>query len=298
MQHMLDWDDLRIFLAVGQLGSLNSAAKSVGIHRSTVLRRIGRLEKQVGQRLFDRSPDGVTLTAAGERLLPHAEKMADQTAGMLRDADIDHGRPAGAIRVGATFNLAFSLLPQTLTGFRDSFPEITVDLLATPDGYSPVHPDDIDIAFRTLEPGTKGHDEMVGRRLGSLPVALYGSADYLAASPPLKNFEDLAAHRTVGAGDNLAHIAAMRWLSSRFGDLEPVYRASSMLLLLAAARDGIGIACLPCYLGDRETSLTRVLDLPAEVGAELWLLRHPHHRDTARMRAFSKFMSARIPELL
>jgi len=298
MQHMLDWDDLRIFLAAGQLGSLNSAAKSVGVHRSTVLRRIDRLEKQVGQRLFDRSPDGVTLTAAGERLLPHAEKMADQTAGMLRDADIDHGRPAGAIRVGATFNLAFGLLPQTLAAFRDRFPEITVDLIATPDGYSPVHPDDIDIAFRSLEPGTKGHDEMVGRRLGSLPVALYGSDDYLEASLPLKNFGDLTSHRIVGAGDNLAHIAAMRWLSSRSGNMEPVYRASSMLLLLAAARNGIGIACLPCYLGDRETPLTRVLDLPAEVGAELWLLRHPHHRDTARMRAFSEFMSARIPELL
>lgn len=298
MQHMLDWDDLRIFLAVGQFGSLNRAAKSVGIHRSTVLRRIDRLEQNVGQRLFDRSPDGVTLTAAGERLLPHAEKMADQTAGMLRDADIDHGRPAGAIRVGATFNLAFGLLPQTLAGFRDSYPEISVDLIATPDGYSPVHPDDIDIAFRTLEPGTKGHDEMVGQRLGSLPVALYGSDDYLKASPPLKNFEDLTSHRIVGAGDNLAHIAAMRWLSSSTGDINPVYRASSMLLLLAAARSGIGIACLPCYLGDSETVLTRVLDLPAEVGAELWLLRHPHHRDTARMRAFSEFMSAHIPELL
>ena len=166
-------------------------------------------------------------------------------------------------------------MPQTLSGFRDSYPEITVELIATPDGYSPVHPDDIDIAFRTLEPGTKGHDEMVGRRLGSLPVALYGSDDYLNASPPLENFTDLTSHRIVGAGDNLAHIAAMRWLSSTTGDMEPVYRASSMLLLLAAARNGIGIDCLPCYLGDRETALMRVLDLPAEVGAEPWLLRHP-----------------------
>jgi DNA-binding transcriptional LysR family regulator len=298
MQHMLDWDDLRIFLAAGQIGSLNGAAKAVGTHRSTVLRRIDRLEKQIGQRLFDRSPDGVTLTAAGERLLPHAEKMADQTAGMLREADADHGRPAGAIRVGATFNLAFGLLPQTLAGFRDNFPEISINLIATPDGYSPVHPDDIDIAFRTLEPGTKGHDEMVGRRLGSLPVALYGSDAYLDSSPPLKNIEDLVSHRIIGAGDNLSHIAAMRWLSSNTGNMEPVYRASSMLLLLAAARDGVGVVCLPRYLGDREAALTRVLDLPADTGAELWLLRHPHHRDTARMRAFSEFMSARIPELL
>jgi DNA-binding transcriptional LysR family regulator len=295
---MLDWDDLRIFLAVGQHGSLNGAAKVLGFHRSTVLRRIDRLEKQIGQRLFDRSPDGVTLTAAGERLLPHAENMADQTAGMLRVADVDHGRPAGAIRVGTTFNLAFGLLPRTLARFRVSFPEITVDLVATPDGYGPVHPDDIDIAFRTLETGTKGHDEMVGRQLGSLPVALYGSEKYFAEFPPPQQIEEIATHRIVTGGDNLSHIAAMRWLASKTGGLEPVYRASSMLLLLAAARDGVGVACLPRYLGDRETGLRRAIDLPAEVGAELWLLRHPHHRDTARMRAFSDFMSAYIPELL
>lgn len=295
---MLDWDDLRIFLAAGQHGSLNAAADSLGIHRSTVLRRIERLETRVGQRLFDRGPEGVTLTAAGERLLPHAEKMADQTAGMLRDADIDHGRPAGMIRVGTTFNLAFGLLPQPISQFREAFPEIAVDLVATPDGYSPVHPDDIDIAFRTLEPGTKGHDEMVGRKLGLLPVALYGSAGYLALRQPPKSIADLADHLFVTGGDNLSHIASMKWLAVQTGKIEPVYRASSMLLLLAAARDGIGIACLPRYLGDREQELQLVLDLPSELGAELWILRHPHHRDTARMRAFSDFMSAHIPELL
>lgn len=298
MQHMLDWDDLRIFLAAGQHGSLNKAAVALGIHRSTVLRRIDRLEAQLGQRVFDRGRDGVSLTAAGERLLPHSERIADETASLLQDADKDHGRPAGAIRAGATFNLAFGLLPRVIAGFREAFPEITVDLIATPDGYSPVHPDDIDIAFRTLEAGTKGHDEMVGRRLGHLPVAVYGSETYLRANAAPSAFEELGNHKIVSCSENLAHMAAMKWLAANSGMTEPVYRASSMLLLLAAARDGIGLACLPCYLGDREAALVRVLDLAPELGAELWILRHPHHRDTARMRAFSEFMSAHIPELL
>jgi len=298
MQQMLDWDDLRIFLAAGQHGSLNKAAVALGIHRSTVLRRIDRLEAQLGQRVFDRGRDGVSLTAAGERLLPHSERIADETASLLQDADKDHGRPAGAIRAGATFNLAFGLLPRVIAGFRKAFPEITVDLIATPDGYSPVHPDDIDIAFRTLESGTKGHDEMVGRRLGHLPVAVYGSETYLRANAAPSAFEELGNHRIVSCGENLAHMAAVKWLAANSGMTEPVYRASSMLLLLAAARDGIGLACLPCYLGDREAALVRVLDLAPELGAELWILRHPHHRDTARMRAFSEFMSAHIPELL
>lgn len=238
------------------------------------------------------------MTAAGERLLPHAEKIADETATLLRDADVDHGRPAGVIRAGATFNLAFGLLPRVLGAFREAYPEISVDLIATPDGYSPVHPDDIDIAFRTLESGTKGHDEMVGRRLGQLPVAIYGSKSYLRENASPTRISDLKNHKLVSCGDNLAHMAAMKWLMSNTSGKEPVYRTSSMLLLLAAVREDIGLACLPCYLGDREAGLTRVLDLAPELGAELWILRHPHHRDTARMRAFSDFMSSRIPDLL
>lgn len=298
MQHMLDWDDLRIFRATGHFGSLNAAAESLGLHRSTVLRRIDRLETQLGQRLFDRGPDGVSLTAAGERLLPHAEKIADETATLLRDADVDHGRPAGVIRAGATFNLAFGLLPRVLGAFREAYPEISVDLIATPDGYSPVHPDDMDIAFRTLEAGTKGHDEMVGRRLGQLPVAIYGSKSYLRENAAPTRISDLKNHKLVSCGDNLAHMAAMKWLMLNTSGKEPVYRTSSMLLLLAAVREDIGLACLPCYLGDREAGLTRVLELAPELGAELWILRHPHHLDTARMRAFSDFMSSRIPDLL
>lgn len=295
---MLDWDDLRIFRATSHFGSLNGAAGALGIHRSTVLRRIDRLEMQLGQRLFDRGPDGVSLTAAGERLLPHAEKMADESANLLRDADADHGRPAGTIRAGATFNLAFGLLPRMIGRFRDAFPEISVDLVATPDGYGPVHPDDIDIAFRTLEAGTKGHDEMVGRRLGRLPVAIYASKSYLRENGTPKGISDLKHHRLVTCGDNLAHMAVMKWLTANTVGAEPVYRTSSMLLLLAAVREDIGLACLPCYLGDPEPGVSKVLDLAPDLGADLWILRHPHHRDTARMRAFSDFMSAHIPDLL
>jgi DNA-binding transcriptional LysR family regulator len=298
MQQMLDWDDLQIFRATGHFGSLNKAADALGIHRSTVLRRIDRLETQLGQRLFDRGPDGVLLTAAGERLIPHAENMADETVNLLREADGDHGRPAGLIRVGATFNLAFGLLPRAIGSFRDAFPEISVDLIATPDGYSPVHPDDIDIAFRTLEAGTKGHDEMIERRLGELPVAIYGSKSYLRKNPAPTEFSDLKNHRLVTCGDNLAQTATMKWLAANAAGIDPVYRVSSMLLLLAAVRQDIGLACLPYYLGEPEPGLVRVLDLAPELGADLWILRHTHHRDTARMRAFSEFMSKHIPELL
>ena len=139
---------------------------------------------------------------------------------------------------------------------------------------------------------------MVGRRLGHLPVAIYGSKSYLRKNPTPARFSDLNTHKLITCGDNLAHMAAMKWLMANTAGKEPVYRTSSMLLLLAAVREDIGLACLPCYLGDPEAGLTRVLDLAPALGADLWILRHPHHRDTARMRAFSDFMSTHIPDLL
>ena len=109
---------------------------------------------------------------------------------------------------------------------------------------------------------------------------------------------DLADHRLIMGSENLAHIAAVQWLENVCKPAAPVYRASSMLLMLSAVRDGIGLACVPRYLGDREKDLVRVLELDATLAAELWILRHPHHRDTARMRAFSEFVSNCIPDLL
>lgn len=295
---MLDWDDLRIFNTAAQHGSLNRAAAALDIHRSTVLRRIERLETEIGQKVLERGPEGVLLTAAGERLLERTERMADETDELVRTSDRDSGRPAGSIRVGATFNLAFGLLPGVLAAFRQTYPEITIDLVATPDGYSPLRADDTDIGFRTLEQGTKGHDEMVGRRLGQLPVAIYGAREYFDASPPLRTEVDLANHRLILGSGILSRIAALQWLEDACKPVVPVYRANSMLLMLSAVRDGIGLACLPCYLGDKERNLVRVLELDASLAAELWILRHPHHRDTARMRAFSEFVSNCIPDLL
>ena len=295
---MLDWDDLRIFHVAAQHGSLNRAAAALDVHRSTVLRRIERLEARIGGQVFERGPEGIVLTAAGERLLTHTERIAEETSGLAESAVGNDGRPAGAIRVGTTFNLAFGILPRVVAAFREAYPEITIDLIATPDGYAPLRPDDTDIGFRTLEPGTAGHDQMVGRRLGRLPVAIYGGQAYLEANRPPASLDDLERHRLVLGTENLSHIASFRRLEDGRGTAEPVYRVSSMLLMLAAVRDGLGLACLPRYLGDSESRLRRVLDLPVDLSPELWILRHPHHRDTARVRAFSEYVSHAIPDLL
>ena len=294
MQHKYDWDDFRLFYAAGHSRSLASAAVDLGIHRSTLLRRIERLEKRLGMHLFDRTLLGITLTAAGERMMPHAERMADQMARVLQVCDADHGRPVGNIRVAATLNLAFGLLPPIIARFRDVYPEISVDLTGTPDGSETIHPDQFDIAFRTLGTDFQDHENMVGRRLGKLPMAIYGAKDYFAQHNKPRSVADISKHRILLGCGPLANIAAMHWLETHAKDTAPVYRASNMLLLLSAVSKGLGITCLPRYLCENVRGLITAFDVPEECCADLWILRHAHQRDTARMRAFADFVTAEI----
>jgi DNA-binding transcriptional LysR family regulator len=294
MQHRVDWDDLHVLLLVARAGSLARAASGLGVHRSTVLRRVERLERRLGMRLFDRTAQGLALTAAGERLTPHTERMADEVNEVLRSADADHGRPAGKIRLAVTYNLAFGLLPRILDRFREVYPEIMVEVTGTLDGYSAIHPDQFDLALRTLEQDVVAHEQMVGRRLGKLPIAVFGSAAYFADRTVPRSAKGLARHKLLLGCGGLANLAAFRWLEQGAKPDSIVYRASSMLLLLAAVREGVGLACLPRYLCGEDRQMIRAFDLPENLCADLWILRHAHHRDTARMRVCADFLTMEL----
>lgn len=299
MQHQIDWDDLHTLIAVARTGSLAGAATELGTHRSTVLRRIDRLEARLGVRVFDRTPQGLALTAAGERIAARVERMADEVDQVLQSTDADHGRPVGNIRLAATFNLGFGLLPKIIDRFRSAFPEITVDVIATLDGYSTIHPDQFDIALRTLDGDVADHAQMVGRRLGKLPLGVYGSKSYFAGKRPVpRSPKGLRQHKLLLGCGALSNLSGLRWFEKNQASNSVVYRASSMLLLLAAVREGLGLACLPCYLCDSDSKIVRAFDVPKEHCADLWVLRHAHSRDNARLRMFADFLAAELRQYL
>lgn len=298
MQHQIDWDDLHILIAVARAGSLAGAATALGTHRSTVLRRIDRLEARLGMRVFDRTPQGLALTAAGERVAARAERMADEVGEILQSADADHGRPVGNIRLAVTFNLGFGLIPKIIDRFRSAYPEITVEVIGTLDGYSTFHPDQFDIALRTLDGEVADHAQMVGRRLGKLPLAVYGSKSYFAGRPAPRSPKGLRQHKLLLGCGALSNLAGLRWFENGLKSDTVVYRASSMLLLLAAVREGLGLACLPGYLCERDSKIVRAFEVPKEHCADLWVLRHAHSRDNARLRVFADFLATELRQYL
>jgi len=277
----LEWDDLRYVLAVASEGSLAGAARSLGVNHTTVLRRIGAFEKQLGLRLFERLPTGYALTAGGEELIAAARRIDDTVTTLERRLAGQDLRLTGTVRVTTTDTLMGSILPEILAEFRDSHPGIQVEIAVSNLMFN-LTKRDADVAIR---PAKDPPQTLVGRRAAKIAFAIYGSPGYLGRHKT----SELDKHLWVGPDDSLADTAVARWMSAQLPDSEITLRADSLLALRQAAQAGLGLAALPCYLGDTAPYLVCVHRPIAEMETALWVLTHEDLRHTARIRAFTEF---------
>jgi len=278
----IDWEDLRTVLAVADASSLASAARALGVNHTTVLRRVNAFEDRLGLRLFERLPTGYVLTAGGEELLASARSMAATVTALERRLAGEDLRLSGTLRVTTTDTLMAALLPPILASFRAVQPGILVEITVG-NQIANLTRRDADVAIR---PARDPPEMLIGRRVSSLAFAVYAAPAYLAAHP---GTEDLSAHAWVAPDDSLAASAVGRWMRSEMGSAAVVLRADSLLALRGAAQAGLGLAVLPCYLGDRAEALVRVCPPIERIETALWLLTHEDLRRTARVRAFLDF---------
>ena len=254
----------------------------MALNHSTLFRRLGALETQIGVRLFERFRDGYTPTAAGEEVIALAGRVdADVTVLERRLAGRDL-RPSGPVRVTTTDTLVEMVTPM-LASFRSAHPEITLELNASNAVFN-LSRRDADAAIR---PAQEPPDLLVGRRVATIAFALYAAPGYLMNRPPKL---PLGEHDWLAPDDSLAHLKPTRWIAETVAPARIVYRASSLMALQYAARTGLGLASLPCYMGDADPALRRVGAPMPDFDAGLWLLTHPDLRRVARIRAFLDFM--------
>jgi DNA-binding transcriptional LysR family regulator len=283
---MMDWDDLRIVRAVAAGGSLASAARALRLNHSTVLRRVAAFEKRLGLRLFERLPTGYVATSGGEELLSAAERIGEIVAGLeVRLAGQDL-RLTGSLRVTTTDTLMTTILPDLFAGFRDAYPGIVVEVAVSNQMFN-ITRRDADVAIR---PANDPPETLIGRRVGPLPRAIYGSRRY-AARKRLR-LADLAGEPWLAPDESLAQSSIAQWMQATLPAAEIVFRADSLVALADAAQAGLGLVALPCYLGDSRPGLVRVHPPVEAMTTALWLLTHPDLRRTARIRAFLDFAAA------
>jgi DNA-binding transcriptional LysR family regulator len=278
----IEWDDLRYILAVASAGSLAGAARNLGVNHTTVLRRVGAFEARLGLRLFERMPTGYVLTVGGEELVAAARQIDDTVTRLERKLAGQDLRLSGAIRVTSTDTLMVSILPEILAEFRAAHPGIGIEV-ALSNVMLNLTRREADIAIR---PAKDPPETLVGRRIAKIAFAIYGSSQYLSRR---RKTDDLAGHQWVGPDDSLADTSVAQWMRSELPESEVVLRADSLLAMREAARAGLGLAALPCYLGDTSSGLVCVHRPIAAMQTMLWILTHEDLRRTARIRAFTEF---------
>src|SRR3954451_6391355 len=281
---MEDWNDARLLLAVARAGGLVAAAKSLRLDHSTVFRRLSLLETRLGP-LFEREPGGVYRpTPAGARAALAAERMEEEVFGLARDLAGQDRQLTGRLRVTCSETLAYRLLTTYVARFRRAHPGIVVEL-AVDGRMLNLSRREADVALRGSRPR---EGDLWGRKLADIAWTAYGSPALLAAAPPLAAPADLALHPLIGWEEGTTGINAANWLAEAAPASAVVYRTGSLVNQFVAACAGIGLAVLPCYLGDPEPGLRRALPggpVPA-LARELWIVTHQDLRRMGRVRAF------------
>jgi DNA-binding transcriptional LysR family regulator len=282
---MEDWNELRLVLAVARAGSLTTAAGQLGIDHSTVFRRLNALEQRLAVRVFERLPGGIyQLTPAGERMAAAAERMEDEALALARDIAGADGRLSGRLRVTSSETLAYSRLTKHLAEFRAVHPGIVVEL-AIENRVLSLSRREADVALRPIRPK---EGDLWGRKLAGVAWTFFAAPVYLDAhGGPVADTSALRLHALIGWEEAAGGIMAADWLDRNASAERFVYRTNSLVNQSVAARAGIGLALLPCYLGDGEPGLVRALTEPIEeLAGELWIVTHSDLKGTARVRAF------------
>ncbi|MBB2191248.1 LysR family transcriptional regulator [Gluconacetobacter azotocaptans] len=283
---MIDWDDVRYFLAVARGGSVRAAAGHLGVNHSTVLRRIAQLEKHLGAHMFEKLPSGYRLTAAGEEILGFANQMEAssrqlETRVFGRDQSV-----RGRLRVTLPPFLATHLLMPDLADFARMHPDIEMELLPAGEVANLTNRE-ADVAIRIVQDRE------------TLPLNLHGVIGPALFSSIYMSRDRLTSWRA-GVPD------PMRWIVinndglpgwAREGEVRTTgapFRTPDAEAQIVAARQGIGMTKLPCFVGDADPLLVRVPGTDLHGHGTLWLLTQGETRKTKRVRLFIEFVSRRL----
>jgi DNA-binding transcriptional LysR family regulator len=285
---MIDWDDLRYFLAVHRNATLARAASALGINATTVGRRLAALEERLAARLFDRTPDGYALTLAGRDLLVRAEAIEAETFAIERELTGADQRATGIVRVTATETLATRFVMPHLPLFREKHPEVTLALECTNRRVSLARRE-ADVALRLARPR---EDNVVTRRLAAVHVGLYAAGCYLdQRGMPEDPETTLGGHDVILFADSRAFAVENAWFQPRIARARIAMRSDSVSSIYAAAVAGVGLALLHAVVADRDMALRRVPTASSPAPREIWQAVHADMQKNKRVRVVLDFLA-------
>jgi DNA-binding transcriptional LysR family regulator len=262
----LDWDDLRVALAVADAGSLAGAARALNVNHTTALRRLDALEARLNTRLFERQRGGYVPTEAGELLAREAREIAPRVHDIERRLLGRDLRLTGTVRVTTAFVTMAYLLPRPLADFANSHPGIEVEV-AESGALLDLSRRQADVALRI---SNQVPEHWVGRRT---PLAM------LLEKAPWVAFErETAANRYA------------RWMQQHIAPERVRLRVDIFNSIVSMLRTGLGVGMLPTFVEATELELMPISAPIDELSTPLWVLTHPDLRRTARIQAFMQLV--------
>lgn len=257
----------------------------LGLDHSTMARRVSGLEGSLGARLLDRSPRGVVLTAAGELLRDHAERMeAELLAAGAVVGDLA-GTVAGSVRLATPEAFGTYLVAPNIHLLHARHPTIELELAPESRSVS-LSRREADIAIELTRPP---RGKVVARRLIDYRLGLYAAVDYLERHPAIDTIDAVKAHPLVWYIDELIDMPELRYFDQIVSDARTVFRSSSLAAQQAAVANGLGLGILHVFAAEQNPRLRRVLP-EVEVMRSYWLLLHPDQRRLPRIRAVVDFL--------
>lgn len=263
----MDWDRVRIFLAVARSGQLLAAARSLGLNHATVGRQLTSLEEELGLKLLERHVSGCTLTPSGEALLATAEKVESE---FLQFESGASGAIAGTVRIGAPDGLGNFFLAPRLAELSAGHGDLLIQLLPLPRSFS-LSRREADIVI-TLDRPAQGN--LIIQKLTDYTLSLYASDEYLAASGPIETLEDLGKHLFITYVDDVMYTPALDYGRELASALRRRFECGSAIGQIEAVKAGAGVGILHDYAAIKIPTLRRVLP-NLQYLRSYWLLSHP-----------------------
>lgn len=287
----MNWDDVRIFLAVARSGQFLAAARRLGVNHATLSRRVTALEETLETRLLTRKTNGCELTPEGEIFLRAAERMeSEMLAAQSNIGRIDRA-VAGTVRIGAPDGFGVAFLAPRLGRLIERYPELKVQLVPVPRAFS-LSQREADIAI-TIERPEQGR--LISSRLTDYTLALYASRAYLDRAGTPGSVEDLAGHRRIGYVEDLIFSPSLNFTGEVMRNWDAAFEVSSATGQTEAVRSGAGIGILHSYIARQYPELVRVLP-EIEIRRSYWTTYHESARELARVRAVVAFLQEEVSE--
>ncbi|MBL8525827.1 MAG: LysR family transcriptional regulator [Betaproteobacteria bacterium] len=285
-QYQLTAPDLEVLLALARGGNLAEAGKRLGADPSTVFRSVQRIEKQLGQTLFNRSRRGYLPSEMAQQIVTHAEKIEAELEAARAASLASQDEVSGLVRLTTTDSVLYGLVIPLLGGLMQKHPHLELELMSSNEVVN-LTKRDADIAIRAT---VKPSEHLIGHHLGRASFAVYGSAEVFKG----KRIKPLDEYDWVVPDEAMPEHPVVKWRRKNYPKSIARYRVNSQMALAEAVRAGLGIAVLSTYKARHDPRLKALTPVLEGCSTDLWILTHPESRHLRRISTVYNYFAKAI----